>query len=251
MNGGELARVRAAIADLPPRLRGAAAIQAGRSIAAHVVLDRPESTPSREESNDWSTVSLRWILFASAHFLPVLIAGLSHLSGRDGRLEPEAAADSSLVSTIIAVAVSVIALRVMPRMPSPVRSGTRITLLIGCMVLPFGLVLGLLRLALGETDEVDVMVRAAVVQAIGAVSLFLLWRRARPRTAATADSALSDEECARLRRADPAAAQRMKDAEIQALLALTALGQVDQRLAERESARIDERWGAGLIDGSS
>ncbi len=245
MSDTELARVRAEIADLPPRMRGAAAVEAGRGIAAAVVLDGRQQSPSAAAgaSNDWSTVPARWILLASAPLLAVFVAGLSHLGGRGGRLEPETGADVALVSTLLAVVLSVIAVRLLPRMPLPVRAATRLTLLLGWVVLPVGIVLGLLRLALGETNEIDVMVRAAVVQAAGAVVLLVLWRRLPRAVGGAARSALTDEDCGRLRQEHPDTAQRMKDAEIQALLALTALGQVDERLAARESARIDERWG--------
>ncbi|WAB82633.1 hypothetical protein OVN18_06435 [Microcella daejeonensis] len=251
MSAAELARVRARIAQLPARARGAAAVDAGRGIAAEVVLGEPADPDFVHDGQDLSTVPVRWIVFGCIQLLFVIMAGASHFGGRGGRLEPEEGANVALVCVIVGVALSALALRLLPIMPPPVRTATRTTLLIGSVILPLGFVLGIARLLFGEASEVDVMVRAAIVQALGAFVLLMMFRRVPGPVAVYRRYALSDAQCARLRADDPPVAQRMKDAEIQALLALTALGQVDPQLAERESARIDERWGAGLVDGAS
>ena len=219
-------------------------MKAGQGVAAAAVLRAPDSGREYESTDDLSAVPARWIVFGGLQLVTAILAGASHLGARGGRLEPETGANLALVSTLITVALAFAALRLVQQMPAVMRSSRRTPLVVALVLLPIGLVLGLLRLAFGEAYEVDVMVRAAVVQAAGFVALFVLWWRTPGPAAVQGRAALSDAECARLRVDDPDAAQRMKDAEIQALLALTALGQIDMRLAEAESARIDERWGA-------
>ncbi|WAB84810.1 hypothetical protein OVN20_04385 [Microcella daejeonensis] len=227
------------------------AADAGRGVAAEVVLGDPAEVISADDADEFSNVPVRWIVFAALQALAVGAAGASHFGGRGGRLEPEVGANVALVSAIIAVLLSVLAVRLLPVMSLPMRRATRITVLVGSILIPVGLVVGLARLVLGEADEVDVMVRAAVVQALAAAALLVLLRRMPSPVEAYRRRALTDEECARLIAMNPEKAQRMKDAEIHALLAQKALGQVDQRLADRESARLDERWGVGLVDGAS
>lgn len=247
MSEAELARVRDGVARLSTRARGVAAVEAGRGIAAAAVLGDPAGATATasavDDEQNFSAVPRRWIVFGVIQISVVILPGVSHFNGRGSRLEPEAGADFALISTIVAVGLSLLAVRLLPRMPAPMRGATRTSLLVGSIILPVGFVLGLVRLVLGETSEVEVMLRAAIVQALGAVVLFVLWRRMPSPAAVHGRLALSDEECTRLRAADPETAQRMKDAEIQALLALTSLGQVGPDLAQREAAHIDERWG--------
>ncbi|WAB82631.1 hypothetical protein OVN18_06425 [Microcella daejeonensis] len=250
MSDADLARVREQVAQLPPRLRGPAAVAAGRGIAADTVI-RNEAPRGTVSDGDLSGVPARWIVFAALQVLAAILAGASHLGGRGGRLDPEPAANTALIATVATVALGALALRLGPSMPMVLRSARRTPLLVALVLLPIGLVLGLVRLARGEAFDDGAMIRAAVVQVLGIVALVVILRRTPGQAAARAGAALSDGECSALRRHDPATAQRMKDAEIQALLALTALGQVDPQLAERESARIDERWGVGLVDGAS
>ena len=242
MSEAELARVRDRVAHLSPRLRGSVAVAAGRSAAADIVLDRHAGSQP-VNPDDLSTVGAGWITFGLAHVALVIIPGVTHLSGRGSRLEPETGATAAIVSMVIAVVMSFVAFRSFPRMPVAMRKATRIAFQVGWIVAPLGFGAGLLRLILGETSEVGLMVSAAVVQIVGAVTLFWLWRRTPGFADFHGTSALSDAECRALCDQNPDAAQRMKDAEIQAMLALTALGQIDMRLAEAESARIDERWG--------
>lgn len=247
MSDADLARVREQVAQLPPRLRGRAAVAAGRGIAADAVI-RKEAPRGVVSEGDLTGVPARWIVFAALQLLAAILAGASHLGGRGGRLDPEPAANLAVVATVAAVGLGALAVRLGPSMPMVLRAARRTPLLVALVLLPIGLVLGLVRLALGEASDDGAMIRAAVVQVLGVVALVVILRRTPGPAAARAGAALSDAECSALRRDDPTMAQRMKDAEIQALLALTALGQVDQQLAERESARIDERWGAGLVD---
>jgi len=237
----ELARVRDRVAHLSPRLSNRVAVAAGRSIAAEIVLgvDRGK----REDPDDLTTVGGWWITFGAVQLAAAIAAGASHLSGRGVRLEPENGALMAIISTVIAVVFAVTSYILSPRMPVAMRAATRTSYLAGFIVIPIGIVLGLLRLALGETDEAALMLGAAAIQSFGTLVLFRLWRRAPSLVALHGRHALSDAECADLRRRDADLAQRMKDAEIQALLALNALGQVDQELAQAEADRIDTRWG--------
>jgi len=207
------------------------------------VLDR-DTGSQPVDPDDVSTLGAGWITFGLAHLALMILPGVTHFSGRGSRFEPETGASVAIVSMVLAVVMSFVAFRSIPRMPIAMRKATRIAIQVGWIIAPLGFGAGLLRLILGETIEVGLMVSAAVVQTVGAVTLFWLWRRTPGLVDFHGTSALSDAESRALCEQNPGAAQRMKDAEIQALLALTALGQIDMRLAEAESARIEERWGA-------
>ncbi|WAB84812.1 hypothetical protein OVN20_04395 [Microcella daejeonensis] len=243
MSEWELARVRDQVAQLPGSLRGPSAVDAGRGVAAEAVLQAPAAGDDYPSTQDVSSVSGRWIAFGSVQLVAAILAGASHFGARGGRLEPEIAANIAVIGTLVSVIFGVLALRLGASMPMVLRSARRTPIIIALVLLPIGFTLGLVRLLTGESYEDVEMIRAAVVQAVGFAALLVIIRLTPGAAELRARAGLSDAECAELRVRDPELAQRMKDAEIQALLALTALGQVDAQLAERESARIDERWG--------
>ena len=127
MSDDELARVREGVAQLSPRTRGAEAVAAGRGVAAAVVLGASDSAAVGANPRDWSTVGAGWIAFGAVHLVAIIAAGASHLGGRGGRLEAETGADVALVSTLVAVALSLVAVRLLARMPAPMRSATAAT----------------------------------------------------------------------------------------------------------------------------
>ncbi|WAB82635.1 hypothetical protein OVN18_06445 [Microcella daejeonensis] len=251
MSDAELADVRERVANVSGRLRGRAAIAAGRGIAASQVLDGHPQSSTTADSWDFSAEPVRWIVFGTVQLAVTIAAGASHIRTRSGGLETETAADVALVSTLVAVAMAFIAVRLLPRMSPAMRTATRTCFLVGCVILPLGIAMGLQRILTDQAYEIDVMLRAIAVQTVGLVVMIVLWRRYPGPVTLLRRAAFSDAQCVELRERDPELAQRMKDAEIQALLAPTVLGHITPRLAERESARIDERWGVGLVDGVS
>ncbi len=239
----ELARVRDQISHLPSSLRGPTAVDAGRGIAAEAVLQAPAAGEDYPSTHDLSSVSGRWIVFGSVQLVAAILAGASHFGARGGRLEPEIAANIAVAGTLVSVLFGMLALRIGASMPMVLRSARRTPIIVALVLLPIGFTLGLVRLLTGEAYEDVPLIIAAVVQAVGFIALLVILRRTPGAVELRARAGLSDAQCAELRARDPDTAQRMKDAEIQALLALTALGQVDPQLADRESVRIDERWG--------
>lgn len=239
----ETFRVRDQVAQLPRRTRGPAAVAAGQGIATAVVLRPYASGEQRENRNDFTDVPGRWMALAGLQFVAGVMVGVTHIQGRSANaLQPETGADLAAISTLVALALAITALLLRSRMPLAMRLVMHVPLIVALVFLPIGFVHGLWRLTSGEADEADVMLRTAVVQAAGAIVVFVLWRRT-PGTVAVYDRlALDDAECARLSEFDPATARRMKDAETQARRALVELGRVDAECAASASARTDERW---------
>jgi len=242
MNDDELVLVRAEVAQLPAGVRGHAAISAARGIAAALV--RPEREGARSAPGlGWSAVSWRWISLGALQLTAELVAGLSHLGGRGGRLSPEGGAIATLVSVPVAIALAVLLRRFVGRMPLTMAGALRPIFLVGAGVGLVGLVLGPVRVALGEADDPRLVVAATVALAVGSGTLFLLGRGTPSSTAILASHALSDAEATDLRGRSPHSAQRMRDAEMQALRELRSLQRLTREELAAEAVRTDQRWG--------
>ncbi len=246
MSERDLALVRARVAALPPGARGERALRLGRAIAARTVLTDDDTLERPGARTDFATTPARWLVLAGALLAAGLVSGATHLGGRGGRLEPELGAAIGAGAAVVAAALALSARRVRDRMPGEVRRILRPILVTASIAALVGAVLGVVRLSLGESDEGGIMLAASAVQVACAVLLGALALR-EPRASRRSGAqrrGLDADDCRRLRETDPDRAQRLRDAEIQALLALVALGRLSPAQRDRASAEIDARWGA-------
>jgi len=242
----DLALVRARVAALPPGARGERALRLGRAIAARTVLTDDDTLERPGARTDFATTPARWLVFVGALFAAGLVAGATHVGGRGGRLEPELGAAVGAGAAIVTVLLALSARLLRERMPVELRLVLRPILVTASIAALVGAALGVVRLALGESDEPGHMLAASAVQVACAVLLGALALR-EPRASRRSGAqrrGLDAADCRRLRETDPDRAQRLRDAEIQALLALVALGRLSPAQRDRASAEIDARWGA-------
>lgn len=206
------------------------------------VGDEVDETPSV----DFSTTPKRWIAFGVVFLASGLLIGTTHLGGRGGRLEPETGALIALVAAVVVSLFAVVSRRIRTRMPAVLAQSLRPIMLTGGIAAAVGAILGLVRVVLGEADDLALMLAAAAAQTACAALLIVLGMR-EPRASvsrATGAHALTLDACRRLRATDPERAQRMRDAEIQAVLALAALGRLTAEERDAASDEVDVRWGA-------